>query len=134
MLGSVLLADVAHLYAHRALFAEEWQRFVPLGPALIIWAIVLGTFIVGLHTRAAAFANYLCAVFLLGQPSAISQVAGDSVAISLSLLAVFFPCGSALSLDRRVLRPARPPRSFAATRWALAAYLSTVYVDSGLAS
>jgi hypothetical protein len=132
VLGIVLLADVTHLYSHRALFSDEWQRLVPLGLALIIWAVVLSVFIAGLYTRAAAFANYLCAVFLLGQPSAISQVAGDSVAISLSLLAVFFPCGNALSLDRWVLQPARAPQSFAAARWALAAYLSMVYVDSGL--
>jgi hypothetical protein len=36
VLGIVLLADVAHLYSHRALFSEEWQRLVPLGPALLI--------------------------------------------------------------------------------------------------
>ena len=36
VLGLVLLADIAHLYSHRALFSEEWQRLVPLGPALLI--------------------------------------------------------------------------------------------------
>jgi hypothetical protein len=132
MLGVVLLADAAHLYSHRGLFAEDGPGPVPLGLALPLWMAVLCTFVAGVCTRAAALANYLCAVSLLGRPSAFSQVAGDSILISLSLLAVFFPCGASVSLDRWVLHTAGPRRTFAAARWALAAYLSTVYVDSGL--
>jgi hypothetical protein len=131
-LGLVLLADIAHLWAHRDLFVDEWPAAVPLGPLLGVWLVVLGAFTCGFWTRRAAVANYLLAAALLGQRSAISQIAGDSLAISLSLLAIFLPCRAGPSLDRWFRRGEEAEPSFVCERWALAGLLSLVYVDSAL--
>jgi hypothetical protein len=59
-----------------------------------------------------------------------SQVAGDSVAISLSLLAVSLPCGAACAFDRMGTSD-RIPKGSALGRFILALYLSSIYVDAG---
>jgi hypothetical protein len=101
---------------------------------LIPWLIVLVCMIVGYRTRIAVIANYICCVFILGIAAGkegFSQVAGDSVAISLSLLAVILPCGAVFATDR--MGESDSPRpSVAAARWVLAAYLSSIYADSGI--
>jgi hypothetical protein len=133
-LGVALLADVIHLYIHRSIFSSLQKLQWPIGPMLVPWSIVLVCMIVGYRTRIAVTANYICCVFILGIAAGregFSQVAGDSVAISLSLLAVILPCGAVFAADRMGATES-PQSSVAAARWVLAGYLCSIYVDSGI--
>jgi hypothetical protein len=131
--GVVLLADLGHLYLHRGLFEPEWIRALPLRPMLLLWMLVLCAVVAGFQTRLACIANYLFAIYMVGQPLPIGQVAEDSFVISLSLLSIFLPCGDSFSLDRWLgIRPAGLPAALAAATWALALYLGVVYFDSGV--
>jgi hypothetical protein len=134
VLGAALLADVIHLYLHRSIFSSLQKLQWPIGPMLVPWSIVLVCMIAGYGTRIATIANYICCVFILGIAAGkegFSQVAGDSIAISLSLLAVILPCGAVFAVDRMGVTDS-PQSSVAAARWVLAGYLSSIYVDSGI--
>lgn len=130
--GAVLLADVSHLFAHLSVFpnVHGW----PLRPALLLWLLALVFLILGYRTRLAAVVNYLCCAVILGllAPNGdFQQAAGDAVTIGLALLTVVLPCGAAFSIDR--LRKAGAPlRIGSAGRWALAAYITFIYADSGV--
>ena len=131
--GLVVLEDVVHLYLNGALGLFADAPFgLPLAIWLIVWAVVALALTLGWHTRLAALANYALAAVVLGRGSHYSQVAGDSVEIGLSLLALALPCGITLSVDAWTRGNRRAPRCFAAFRWALAAFLGIVYVDSAL--
>jgi hypothetical protein len=128
--GLVLLADITHLYAHLTIFptVATWPL---LRPVLLLWLFVIVSVIVGYRLRAAAIANYLFCGFVLGVLAPTGGFSGaDPVAIGLSLLIVLLPCNAA-TLDRiggrRELQPA-----ISAARWLLAAYLSSIYVDSAI--
>lgn len=127
----VLLADITHLYGHRSLFSRMPSSAAPIGFVLVPWSIAVLCVLVGYQTRIATIANYLCCVLILGimAPNHFAQTAGDSVAIGLSLLAVILPCGAVCALDRAGVQQ-KPQTTVAATRWLLAAYLSSIYIDS----
>jgi hypothetical protein len=102
-LGITLLADISHLFLNRGIFpvTQKWQ--VPISLFLIPWAVVLVCMIAGYRARLAAIANYCFCGLVLGLIAPLygfTQVAGDSVAIGASLLAVILPCGGALAYDR----------------------------------
>jgi hypothetical protein len=138
VLGVTLLADVIHLYIHRILFSSlkpsHWPISIILKFVLLLWAMVLSWMIIGYRTRRATIANYFCCVLILGFLAlkvGFSQVAGDSIAISLSLLAIILPCGAVFAVDRMGVGE-KPLPSVTAARWVLAGYLSSVYVDSAI--
>ena len=134
VLGFVLLADISHLYVYRSVFSNPQRWQLPIGPLLVPWGIVILCMVAGYRTRAATIANYCCCAFVLGLIAPLqgfSQIGGDSIAIGLSLLAGILPCGAALTWDR--VGVARRPTLVAASgRWILAAFLSSIYVDSGI--
>jgi hypothetical protein len=132
LFGLVLLADVWHVFAHQGLFGYPRPSILlilPLGVTLFAWSVVLICLIVGWRTRAACVVNYLFTAAMLGQNTTLSQTAGDSIMISLSLFAALLPCGAALSLDRRAGRIQKPAVGYVEFL-ALPVYLSTVYWDS----
>lgn len=127
----VLLEDLAHFYLNRTLLADSLFGFLPLGPLLLAWICTACFLAIGWRTFQFALLNYIFAVVVLGSGGPFSQLAGDAVAIGLSLLLLFLPCGDSLSLD--CWREAkRPSLHFAAFRWLLVTFLSVVYVDSAL--
>jgi hypothetical protein len=117
--GIVMLADVAHLYVHRTLFLATglWPQF-PVGAVSIIWIIALVCLIAGVRTQIAALVNWTCCAIMLGLVApndGFQQAACDSVAIGISSLILVLPMIGA-----------------GAGRWLLAAYLSSIYLDSGV--
>jgi hypothetical protein len=115
----VLLADVAHLFAHRALFLTTglWPWF-PVGPISLLWMAALALLAAGWQTSIAAVVNWLCCAIMLGlvaPNNGFQQAACDSVTIGISFLLLIVPRMSATS-----------------ARWLLAAYLSSIYVDSAI--
>jgi hypothetical protein len=131
VLATVLLADICHLFAHLEVFPNLQTFIWPARGILLFWCLALVCMIVGYRTWAATMANYLCCVVMLGSlaPSGgFQQAAADSVSIGLSLLAVLLPCVTGLGID------ADADLAFApvAARWVLAAYLGSVYFDSGV--
>lgn len=116
--GLVLLADVIHLVTHLEFFPNA-KEYPFVEAVLILWVVALICLVAGYPLRLAAVANYLCCAVMLGvlAPNiGFQQAAGDSVAISLSLITVILS-----------IIPYRIP-----TRLLLAVYLISVYLDSGI--
>jgi hypothetical protein len=129
--GLVLLADMTHLYAHLNVFPIVRAWPVPLRPLLALWLLIIMSVIVGYRLRAAMIANYVCCMVILGVLAPQGGFSGaDPIAIGLSLLIVVLPCNAA-TIDRVGGREGLWP-AITAARWLLAAYLSSIYVDSGI--
>lgn len=117
--GLVLLADVAHLYLHRTLFLATgpWLR-IPVGPICLVWIVALVFLILGVRTHSAAVVNWVCCALMLGliaPNDGFQQAACDSVLIGIALLLLIIPRISASQ-----------------AQWLLAAFMSSIYVDSGV--
>jgi hypothetical protein len=133
-LATVLLADIIHLLQHLRVFTGTQKTPLLISALLFLWSAILIFMIVGFFTRAASIANYLFCALILGicaPAQGFSQGAGDSIAISLSLLAVILPCRSTFAVDR-IGAAESPHLSAVGARWLLVVYLSSVYVDSGI--
>jgi hypothetical protein len=101
--GIVLLADVADLYARRALFLATamWPWF-PLGAFSLVWMTAVVGLIIGFRIRIAALLNWICCALALGLVApndGFQQAACDSVTIGLS----FDTYGTEDQLDLRSL-------------------------------
>lgn len=113
----VLMEDVIHLYAHRSLFlATGAWPWVPVGPICILWM----TSLLGVlrNIRFFSLINWLCCAFMLGLVApndGFQQAACDSIVIGISLLVFVLP-------NIRLYHH----------HWVLAAYLSSIYVDSAV--
>ncbi|HTP31891.1 MAG TPA: hypothetical protein VMJ75_06940 [Candidatus Acidoferrales bacterium] len=113
LLGVVLLIDIVNLYRHLPLFPRAHPL---LGLVLLAWMGIIVAMISGY--RMAVIANLLCCGIILGgiaPNGGFQQSAADSVMIGTSLLAVVLP-----------------QVSEGAARWIIAAYLSSIYVDSAI--
>jgi hypothetical protein len=115
----VLFEDVFHLFLHRHLFLATgaWPQF-PVGPVCVVWLLALASLIFGFRMGAAASVNWLCCVIMLGVAApneGFQQAADDSVTIGIAFLLIILPRLSPI-----------------AGRWILAAYLSSIYLDSGI--
>jgi hypothetical protein len=89
---------------------------VPIGAACAIWLVALTCLL--FDVRAAALTNWLgCAVILglVAPNEGFQQAAGDSVIIGIAFLLIVLP-----RLEAETCR------------WILAAYLSCIYLDSGI--
>jgi hypothetical protein len=118
LFAGVLLADVLHLCLYVRVFPDLLAVFWKFLPVFLAWIVALICMIIGFRLKAATVVNYVCCALMLGVLAPLKgfdQAAGDSIAISLSLLAVF------LSFN-----PQLPVRLI------LAAYLSSVYLDSAI--
>ena len=117
-LAIVLFADVAHLWIYRAVFPslatthDVWLIFA-------IWVASLLTMVFGYKTKSSTAFNYLLCMLMFGvlaPAMGFDQGAGDSIALTLSLLATVFAW--------------LPSAKVAGT--ILPLYLSEVYLDAGI--